>query len=762
MNIREFSIRLFDFNSHYPRSIIAGVIFITVILGWNVFSLKLDPGVRSMMPRDHQIVQSMEKVDALFSGSDIIIVAVESDSLFSYSTLSKLASFQDSLESIDLIGKVTSIFTQKHILPEEGGFEIEPLLVDIPNDSASQHELILKLKQSGMIGNLVSDDFKKICFIGQITSSFEYDEFEFRRKVFSLVNRFSQPENFYVSSFPITRATVIENMQRDLRVFTPIALGLGILLLMISFRSWTGVFLPFFVVAFSILWTFGLMGWLGMSVAFIGTLIPVMLIAIANNYGIHIISHYYEYTILDPEASRGKILRKTIRKLGVPIFLAGLTTMISFMSLLSHALPRVREMGFLISFGIFVAFILSVFLIPSVLVLVPRPTYLTKTGSRTGINNFLVTLGRAFTRFRIPTLLFLSGLGIWLSLGIADLKVDTNPDHYFPEDSRLRVANAKISEAFGGSTQMHILVEGDIYSPETLRNIEMLTDHIKETHPIVTKSYSIVDVIKKMNAGFNGGDPAFEIIPDDRELISQYMFLYSLTGDGDDFDLILDDMEDPSYTQVFLRLKEVQTITIAEIVDDTDQFILANFYDESPMELTGGAALLGVLTRLVLKGQMVSLCYSILIIFVIMALVFRSIMGGFLATLPMVVSVVMMFGLMGYLDIPLNMTTSMLTGILVGVGVDYTVHFLWHLRDHIKEGNSLDDAIANTFLISGKGILFNGLSVIVGFSALLFSVFVPVQIFGILVMGSIAFCLFGALATLPALTSLINPKFLYR
>ena len=114
------------------------------------------------------------------------------------------------------------------------------------------------------------------------------------------------------------------------------------------------------------------------------------------------------------------------------------------------------------------------------------------------------------------------------------------------------------------------------------------------------------------------------------------------------------------------------------------------------------------------------------------------------------------------MDIPLNMTTSMLTGILVGVGVDYTVHFLWLLRDHIQDGDSLDEAIANTMKISGKGILFNGLSVVVGFSALLFSVFVPVQIFGILVMGSISFCLFGALATLPALTSLINPKFLYK
>jgi hypothetical protein len=165
---------------------------------------------------------------------------------------------------------------------------------------------------------------------------------------------------------------------------------------------------------------------------------------------------------------------------------------------------------------------------------------------------------------------------------------------------------------------------------------------------------------------------------------------------------------------------------------------------------------------MVLRGQLLSLFYSIIIIFLIMALVFRSFVGGLLATLPMVASVVMLFGLMGYLNIPLNMTTSLLTGILVGVGVDYTVHFLWHLRAHLREGNSMDDAIANTLRISGKGILFNGLSVVVGFSSLLFSVFVPVQIFGILVMGSISFCLFGALATLPALTSLLNPKFLYR
>ena len=762
MNLRRISTKLFDFDAHYPRSIIAGVIFITALLGWKIFTLEMDAGLRSGLPREHSIVQSMEKIDELFSGSDIIIIAVESDSLFSFKTLEKLYSFNDSLESVDLISKVTSLFNQKQIIPDKNGFSIEPILDEIPTDSVMFEEFFKRLGKSGMIGNLVSSDYKTMCFVGQINSSFEYDEFEFRKNIFELVNRFNGPENFYVSSLPITRATIVENMQRNMRVYIPLAVGLGMFLLMLSFRSWTGVFLPFFVVILSIVWTFGVMGWLDLPLAFIGTLIPVMLVAIGNNYGIHIISHYFEYSKSDPSGERGQILKRTIRKVGVPILLAGLTTVVSFLSLLSHSLPRAREMGVLVSFGILIAFVLSIILIPSVLVLLPRPHYLGKEKSLSFINGLLMNMGKFFVKFRIQVLVIISIGGLWLGMGIKNLKVDTNPDNYFPESSRVRVANAKIGEAFGGSTQMSILIEGDIFDPEILKNIEMLTDHIKTKHDIVTKSYSIADVIKKMHSGFNAGDPTFEVIPNEKDLIYQYMFLYSIASDGDEFDVLLDDIEEPGYTQILLRLQEVRTSTIADIVEDTEQFIQANFYDDSPMEITGGATLLGVLSRLIVRGQLISLLVSVIIIFLIMTVVFRSFVGGFYATLPMSLSVIMLFGLMGYLDIPLDVTTMLLTSILVGVGVDYTVHFLWHLRDHVKDGDSLDAAITNTFLISGKGILFNGLSVVVGFSALLFSVFVPVQIFGTLVMGSISFCLFGALATLPALTSITKPKFLFK
>ena len=136
-----------------------------------------------------------------------------------------------------------------------------------------------------------------------------------------------------------------------------------------------------------------------------------MLIAIANNYGIHIISHYYEFTKIDQNLSRIEILKRTMKRLGMPIFLAGITTVISFMSLMTHELSKVREIGLLVSFGIAVSFFLSLFLIPAILILVPRPTYLGKNNSLESVNNFLVNWGKFFVKNRVPFLSSLPWIG---------------------------------------------------------------------------------------------------------------------------------------------------------------------------------------------------------------------------------------------------------------------------------------------------------------------------------------------------------------
>ena len=756
--------RLFVLDAHYPRTIIAGVFFFTLLILWKVPGLEIDPGLRSLVPRDHPTVQNMELAEDLFSGSEIVVIAIETDSLLSERTLTKFSALQDSLEAMGLISRTVSIYSQKYIVPDDGGFGVEPLFDDIPSDSAGRALLLQTLHESGVIGNLVSEDLKLMCFIAQVDASLDFDEIEFREELFRIIEEFEGPERIHLASPVISSAESIDNVRRDLRTFTPIALGLMIFLLLLSFRSWIGIFLPLFVVAFSILWTFGLMAWLDLSVPIIGGLIPIMLIAIANNYGIHIISHYFEYTVMDQELTRAAILRRTMSKLGMPIFLAGTTTIVSFMSLMSHELSKVREIGLLVSFGIGVAFLLSLFLIPSILILVPRPTYLSKRKSMLLVNEFLVSWGRFFTKYRVPFLVTLFIVVALFSLGIRDITIDTVPDHFFPKNSKIRIANQVISRAFGGSTQLNILIEGDIYDPSVLSHIDKLTDHVKQQNETVTSTYSITDIIKKMHFAFNNGNYDSLKIPEDRELITQYMFLYSLTGDDDDFNLILDDPDEPSYTQVFIRIGEVHTEELMALVDDTEDYIHAHYYDDRPIKpmLSGPAALLGAVSHLVVRGQIISLAYASIIIFVIMSFVFRSLVGGILATLPMALSVLLIFGVLGNFGIPLNMTTSLLTCILVGVGVDYSVHFLWHLREHIREGDTLEDAIANTMKVSGKGILFNGISVIVGFSVLMYSVFMPLKAFSVLIMASIAFCLIGGLAILPAMVSLIDPKFLSR
>jgi len=762
MNLRTLTKRIFLLDAHYPRSIIASIILFTVFFLWKIPDLNIDPGMRSLVPANHKIVKNMELAEDLFSSNEIVIIAVESENLLSERSLTKFSLLHDSLENMHSVSRVASIYNQRYIVPDAGGFEIQKLIDKIPSDSIAKINFIETIHASDIIGNLISTDLDIMCFIAQITASTDFDEIAFRDNIYNIISHFEKPEKIYLASSIISSAESIDSVKRDMRTFTPIALGLMILLLILSFRSWTGTFLPLFVVGFSILWTFGLMAWLDISVPIIGGLIPIMLIAIANNYGIHIISHYYEFTKIDQNLSRTEILKRTMKRLGMPIFLAGITTVISFMSLMTHELSKVREIGLLVSFGIAVSFFLSLFLIPAILILVPRPTYLGNDNSLEFVNNFLVKWGKFFVRNRGPFLSILF-VGMFLfSFGIRDITIDTVPDHFFPEDSKIRKASAVINKTFGGSTQLNILIEGDIYDPSSLEHIDRLMSHIKDKNKAVSSTYSIADVIKKMHYSFNNGNIDSLKIPSSRELIEQYMFLYSIAGEDNDFDLILNDTDSPSFSQCFVRIKKVSTVDLMALVDDTEDYIHSNYYDGRPIKpmLSGPAALLGAVSHLVIRGQIISLAIASLVILVIMSIVFRSFIGGLLASLPMALAVLLIFGLLGNFGIPLNMTTSLLTCILVGVGIDYSVHFLWHLREHIRDGDELEHAITNTMKVSGKGILFNGISVIVGFSVLMYSVFMPLKAFSVLIMASIGFCLIGGMAILPAMVSLIDPDFI--
>jgi predicted RND superfamily exporter protein len=141
-------------------------------------------------------------------------------------------------------------------------------------------------------------------------------------------------------------------------------------------------------------------------------------------------------------------------------------------------------------------------------------------------------------------------------------------------------------------------------------------------------------------------------------------------------------------------------------------------------------------------------------------ILFRSVTAGLISAIPLAISITTLFGLMGIFRIELNVATAMLSSIMIGVGVDYTIHFLWRFREERQGGLDSKEAAIKTLTTTGRGIVFNALSVIFGFIALLTSSFMPVRFFGFLVVVSITSCLIGALILIPSLCIVLKPKFL--
>ena len=289
--------KLFKFLLNYPRTIVGGSIFITLLFLWQIPSLELDPSIKAMIAKDHPVRVNMDMIDSLFTGSEIVIVGVISDSLLTKHTLTKFEALQDSLENIEQFIQVFSLYNARNIISTEDGFEVENFLEEYPATMEDVEELKVRLRGNDLIyGNMVTEDFLGMAFICQLSSSFDYDEYVLRDQIIKLKEQFEEPEEFYYSGMPVIRAAISKNMQTDMKTFMPYGIFLMIILLSLSFRSWLGVFMPLSVVIISVIWTFGMMSLLGIKLVFIGVIIPVMLIAIANDYGIHIIAHYYEYT----------------------------------------------------------------------------------------------------------------------------------------------------------------------------------------------------------------------------------------------------------------------------------------------------------------------------------------------------------------------------------------------------------------------------------------------------------------------------------
>lgn len=740
----------------YRWWIITLSVLLTIGFSSLLTKLEIDPDLKKYFPQSMASMQNTDRIEEVFGNQDLVMIIFETDDVLEESTLKRVKKLEKELSKIKGVSKTSSMFGSNHIYGEDGIMYVEPTITRIPRDDKQKEELRQEIRANELVYEvMVSDDFTATSVV--LTLNEDTTENVVFADIYALLEAYPGDEQVHFGGLPYLRQAIDRDIKRDGVVLIPIALILMLLFLFLVFREWRGVWLPFLVVVLSALLGLSFIPILGWKFYIITLLVPILLIAVANDYGIHMIARYQELSREGNAGSIQDIAAKITRSLWKPILLTGITTIAGISALWAHTMIPARQMALVASVGILLAVFYSLVLLPALLSLLkPKKIKAPKTvDNRKQSGKLLDSFAFFVVRRSRPIPFVALGLTLLFSVGIIFLRVDSNEENFFPEKHAVKKAANIINSKFGGSENISLMFEGDMLDPTILKRMESYRTELEENRA-VDLCISFSGVIREISKALNDpGEPLYDIIPPSRQAVAQYMELYNMSGDPGELEQIVD--FNYEHAHMMIRINDANNETINGIMETLNEF---QAQDPTITAIGGNGYIRSELADIVLKGTYRSLGIALLVIFVLLSLIFRSPSAGLLGIIPLSMSVLVLFGLMGLTGIKLDVATALLSSVMIGVGVDYTIHFLWRYREERQENRLPGEAVLTTIKTTGRGIIFNALSVIVGFLVLMISSFTPIRFFGVLVVVSIFSCLAGALVILPALVLRFKFKFL--
>jgi predicted RND superfamily exporter protein len=656
---------------------------------------------------------------------------------------------------------VLSLSTVNDIRGSPAGVEIVPFFSGLP-DKASDFEKIRRQVHDNPLtyGTLVSRDDR--CTLILVELDLWGEDFPEKRKrlvrrILDLVSQ-EQTEDIelYVAGFPVVSTTLVTMLVEDQRVFVPAIVLLIILTLYASFRSFWCVLLSMLTVVLSLVWVLGYLVLCGRTVEIITNVLPPLILVIAIADSVHILAHYQEE--LERNENRGEAVRDATAYIFTPCLLTSLTTAIGFGSLMVSRVEGIRSLGLLASFGALAAFVVSITLVPILLSVLPTRAFMRSGQKRLLLlDRGLAGLAR-FNESHKSHILVATFVLIALSLmGVFQLKVETTLIEYLKESNPLVKAVRHIEGHLTGTSTLDVVYSfdgtGQVKEPENLGKIESLEQYLEEK-PIVTDSFSLVDILKRMNQVFHGGDPAFHRLPETREEIAQYLLLYSMSGEEEDLVRYVDD--DYKTAVLASRLKTVSSAEMDRFIREVKAFIAGEF-PGFEIRVTGISVLVTNSIDAIVRGQIQSLGIAVGIISLVMTALLMSVRLGLLSMIPTVIPILMTLGLMGWLGIPINTATAVISCVAIGIAVDDTIHYMTRYRKEYQTRADETGAAFRAMASAGRALYLTSFILTVGFALLVFSHFKPIIYFGVLMAVTMISALAGDLILLPVLLMVLKP-----
>ncbi len=753
-----------------PLFIILNIV-ITCFFAYQLPKVKTNNELDKFLPENNQMIIINDYLKENYGSGNAMFLAIEAreGTIYKKSILKKIAQLTEDLEMLDNVEEVTSLSNVDNIVGVEDGMEVDPIFdpyEDIDEDVLSNVKTALN-SWDFYKGNIINEKSNATAIIIEFPKLADIEtKAVLHTDITKLMNRSHFPEaNLYLAGRPSLEVEMGNYMYEDLKATIPFVIIVLIIVLFLSFRSFSGVFFPMLCVIIATVNSMGLMGYLGIEISLMGTIIPVTLTAVGSAYSIHVVRYYF--IAIKTGISKKEAVEETFKNVGLSVILAGVTTMCGFGSLSTSSVTPIKEFGIFVAVGTGVALLVSLTFIP------PLILFFVKSGRPEKINpdkvkdrlSFIERLIYQTTRIVMRNYRAVIVFGVILVIlsiiSSTRLVSYNNMIEDFPKDSKIRIANNWINNNFTGTTDISILLTGkndSIKEPEVLRQIENLQNFVEEKYPFVTKSVSIADFIKRMNVAMNANNPEFDKIPSSKELIAQYLLLYSTSGDPDDFDPYVDyDYKEARILFMSTRSRSTENL---EVLNGIKEYTDKHIGPDLKVQISGNAAITNTLSKLIMKGLLTSIIASMIVVFLLMTFIYRSIFGGILSVLPLSLAILINFAIMPIFGIPLNIPTSIVGSVAVGVGIDYAIHYINNARLNAGNYYTIDELYLHTSTTSGTSIFFNALAVTAGFLVLLFSNFIPFTTLGFLVALTMVTSALGSLIFIPAILKVYKPKFI--
>jgi predicted RND superfamily exporter protein len=728
---------------------LAAMVLFAVALPW----ARIDTNPKNVLPPESPVRLSDDEVNERFGlHEDTIVVGIRPEGgVLTPDNLRRLQAFSQDVLALPGIVKadVTSLFTVDNVSAGEDLLRIAPLLSTVPRSATEVAGLRNRLFDGPLfVDRLISHDEQTTAVYVPLQKGADGAELAAAIRAAALES--FAPEQVFITGDPVARDRFGAEMFKLMAVFAPIAGALMMAVMFYMFRSGWLAGVMMLTATISIVVAMGAAVALRFPIHIMASMAPVFLMAIATD-SIHIFNEFFQRW--RPGMDRAEAIRQTLVAVSRPVRYAALATALGFAVLLFMMIVPVKVFGGIVVFGTIVLRLLSFSLIPACLMLVPLPDARAGDDALSRFNGWVSSWA---VRVSVPTLVLTLLLAAASSWGVSKSVVDNNIVNWFKQGSDLRQADALLSREMGGATPASLVIDtgraDGVKDPAVLGAIQVLQRDLA-AQGLVGASLSVADYVARIHRVL-AGDGA--VLPADADTVGQYLMVFSMGARPSDLNRVVD--YEYRRANVLLQLRSGDA-RVMQRLEDRVQVLARDRSMPFTVAAAGPAHFNLVWNQYVLKDMILGFAIALVVVFGVLAADFRSLKWALVAYVPLLLTVLLVFGVLGWAGKTIDMPVAVLSCLSLGMAVDFAIHFVTRYRQRSEEighGRPLDEQVRDDVLgwvirWPGKGIVRNALMFAVAFSVMLAAPLTPYVTVGAFIVSMMSLSALASLTLLPAL-----------